>query len=490
MHLGLRLLAGFFLIAGLAAVVILRVVLAEVQPSVSQVIEDMLVDTANLVAEQAAPDLRDMPPGGTLVGSRFATAVQQYLARPVHAQISGLDKRTLDLRIYVTDLQGRVVFDTGLPSAVGSDFARWRDVALTLRGRYGARTSRTVDLDATSTAMVVAAPVRAAPDGPVIGVVAVAKPLTTVQQFIDRAERKITWSAVWLLVASLVLGLAITAWLVHAVRRLRRYALAAAAGRPAPLPALPGELGELAQAMGTMREQLDGRAQIEQGMRALTHELKSPLTAIAGAGELLADDLPADDRQRFAQQIEQQVQRLRSLVDRLLELSRLETLQAPAQRQAVDLQALVQQQWDALGAATTQRRLRLHWLHNEPVVVQGDAEALGLAVSNLLRNAWAFAPEGSAIECSTRQAQHMAWLELRDHGPGVPDWARPRLGERFFSTPAPGADSKGSGLGLAIVQQVALLHGGTLQFDNAEPGLRVRLGLPLGTPPRGGSPQG
>ena len=75
------------------------------------------------------------------------------------------------------------------------------------------------------------------------------------------------------------------------------------------MPALPGELGELASAMGTMREKLDRRAEVEQGMRTLTHELKSPLAAIGGAAELLHDEqaaarvVPSDDTPLLTQKL-------------------------------------------------------------------------------------------------------------------------------------------------------------------------------------------
>jgi two-component system sensor histidine kinase CreC len=326
--------------------------------------------------------------------------------------------------------------------------------------------------------MVVAAPIRASPDGPVIGVVSVAKPMAAVQQFIDRAETKITYAAGWLLAASLAVGVAVTLWTVHAVRRLRGYALQAAAGQPHKVPALPGELGELARAMAAMRERLDSRAQIEQAMRALTHELKSPLTAISGAGELLAEELPAADRERFALQIGQQVQRLRELVDRLLELSKLESLQEPTHRQPVALGQMVRNCWVGLSAPATQRRVSLHWLRDDGATALGDEEALRLAVSNLLTNALAFAPDDSSIDVGIARTGSDAVLELRDRGPGAPAWAMARLGERFFSTPPPGEERKGSGLGLAIVRQVVALHGGKVDFENATPGLRVRLQLP------------
>jgi two-component system sensor histidine kinase CreC len=75
-------------------------------------------------------------------------------------------------------------------------------------------------------------------------------------------------------------------------------------------------------------------------------------------------------------------------------------------------------------------------------------------------------------------------FELRDHGPGAPDFALARLGQRFYSTPRPAAAGevarKGSGLGLAIVREIASLHGGRLEIVNAAPGLRVRILLPSG----------
>ena len=479
MRIGLRMLFGFFLIAGLAAVFILRVVLAEVKPSVREVMEDLLVDSANLMAEQAAADLRAMPLGGNLAGTRFANSVQAYLARPVDVQIWGLHKRSLDLRVYVADATGRLVFDSGPGASVGADYSRWRDVNRTLRGEYGARSTREVASDDGSLVMVVAAPITAQPGGPVIGVLSVAKPMATVQQFIDRAEGKIFRAAAWLLAASVVVGLVVTLWTVHSVRRLRRYALRARDGERPTVPVLPGELGELAQAMGAMRDRLDNRAQVEQGMRALTHELKSPLTAIGGAAELLQDPLPAPDRERFAQQISQQVKRLRDLVDRLLELSKLESLQAPQAPRAVSLPALVQEQLAALAAPLEQRKLRAVWLQDDPTPVQADADRLALAISNLLANAMDFAPDGSVLEFSVvRSGRHMVFA-VRDHGPGVPSFALPQLGQRFFSTARPRDGTKGTGLGLAIVRQVVLLHHGELLFESAMPGLRVLLKLPL-----------
>jgi two-component system sensor histidine kinase CreC len=482
MKLGLRLLFGFFLITGLAAFFVLRVFVQEVRPSVRDVIEDTLVDTANILAELAREDLRRMPEGGVLDATPFAAAVRAYASRPVDAQIWGVSKQTLDLRIYVTDAAGRVVFDTGSAAgnATGADYSRWRDVALTLQGRYGARATREVRTDERTSVLFVAAPVR---DGErVIGVVTVAKPLATVQKFIDRAERKIVVAGAWLLGLSLLVGVLFTAWVVHSVRRLRGYAQQVQFGARREPPRLSGELGELALAMGRMQERLEGREYLERTVRALTHELKSPMTAIAGAAELLHDDLPAPDRRRFAAEIADQVARQRTLVERMLELSKLEHRRSLEHAAELDFAAVADIACRPLQSRAAARGIEFAWARRDAARVHGEAELLALAVGNVLDNAVDFAPEDERIELTLAAGAGEATLSVRDRGPGVEDYALARLGQRFFSTPRPagaGAPArKGSGLGLAIAAEVMALHGGRVEYAHGQPGLEVRLTLP------------
>jgi two-component system sensor histidine kinase CreC len=484
MKLGLRLLLGFFLITGIAAFFVMRVFVHEVQPSVREVMEDMMVDTANILAELAQDDLAAMPPEGDLQGSRFARRVQDYAARPIDAQIWGLSKRTLDYRVYVTNERGRVVFDTGLPgggNAIGQDYSQWRDVSKTLSGEYGARATRYVVKDDTTAVMYVAAPVKQGPR--TLGVLTVAKPMSSVQKFIERAQRDILLKGLWLLGASLAVGVLVTGWIVWSVRRLRHYAQHVQWGQRQPPPALSGELGELALAMAAMRDRLDGHEHVEQLVRALTHELKSPLTAIGGAAELLQDDLPASDRLLFSTQIREQTDRLHMLVERLLELSKLEHRHSLDHQQVLDLADCVEHVIHASVARMQQRELRLNWSPVSGVKVKGEADLLHMAMGNLLDNAIDFAPRGSVIDLDLRVVGQQAVLSIRDHGPGVPDYALARLGERFYSTPRPAepgqAARKGSGLGLAIVRQIMVLHRGTLQLTPAEPGLLASLHLPL-----------
>jgi two-component system, OmpR family, sensor histidine kinase CreC len=373
MKLGLRLLFGFFLITGLAAFFVLRVFVAEIKPSVREVMEDLPVDTANILAELAAADLAAMPSGGTLQGSGFSRAVQAYAQRPIDAKIWGLSKRTLDYRVYVTDASGWVVFDSGFregQGAEGEDYSRWNDVSRTLAGRYGARATREVQHDDSTSSMYVAAPVKQGDR--IIGVLTVAKPVRTVEPFVERAQREILVKGAWLMGLSLAVGIAVTFWVVSSVRRLRDYAQRVQLGEPPAAPALSGELGDLAQAIETMQQRLQGREHVEQVVRALTHELKNPLAAIGGAAELLADDLPAADRQAFAGQIGDQTKRMQALVERMLELSTLEHRRVLDAPQTVSLAQAVQAaidtaagRADGVGERVRQRRGR-HDQHSRP----------------------------------------------------------------------------------------------------------------------------
>ena len=103
-----------------------------------------------------------------------------------------------------------------------------------------------------------------------------------------------------------------------------------------------------------------------------------------------------------------------------------------------------------------------------------EAELITLALTNLLDNAVDFAPEGSTVRVELDGPR----VAVQDSGPGVPDYALPRLGERFFTTARPNGERSGSGLGLAIVRRVMALHGGRMDVRNTAPGLRVTLVFP------------
>lgn len=459
MNITLRLLLGYFLIVGLAAWFVLTSFSEEVKPGVRQTMEDTLVDTAHLLAEMAAGQMR----AGKLDTRRFAEAFERYQAREPHANIWGFRKDTLDLRVYITDVHGIVIYDSE-DEAVGQDYSKWNDVYLTLHGRYGVRSTQEEPGDSRSNVMHVAAPVY--DQKKLVGVLTVAKPTLSVQPFIDRSRQHVERAGWWLMGGALAIGLMFTWWLTRSVGLLRRYARDVSQGKKAQLPALgSGELDELGRALAEMREKLDGREYVENYVHHLAHEMKSPLTALTGAAELLDENLPAHERAVFTANIREQSTRLKDMLDKLLALARVEHRTALEEAVSINLRELVATVIADHALRMQQRNITVHNLSGDACTI-GEPFLLRQALANLLDNAIDFSPDGGDIMFSLHTESGKHHLSVRDHGAGIPDYALPRVFERFYSLARPGTQRKSTGLGLPFVREVALLHGGEIILRN------------------------
>lgn len=478
MRLGLKIFLGFFLIVGIAAFFVMRVFVNEVKPGVRQAMESTLVDAANVLAVMAAPDLKDGHIGDGEFAARLATAQR----RDPKAMVWRFPKRSIDYRVTVTNAQGIVVYDSR-GQDVGRDNSRWNDVYKTLRGEYGARSSPEIPGDETNTVMHVAAPMYDPADGrSLIGVLTLSQPNDTIDPFIVASQRAIIARGSWLIGLSALIGLLMTWWLSRGIGGLSRYAKAVSAGEPVPPPKRRrDEIGDLGQALETMRRKLEGKAYVEQYVQSLTHEMKSPLAAIRGAAELLQEPLPEADRQRFAANIVQQERRLTETIDQLLRLAEVEQHGWLQRRTAVDLVAVCRALAEDAGLRLQAGQIELDLALPSHASVQGDAFLLRQALSNLLDNAIAFCPLNGRIVVSV-QRQGPDWrIAVRDNGPGVPEYAQGRVFERFYSLARPGSGQRSSGLGLPFVAEVARLHGGLAQLGNhPEGGAEASLLLPAG----------
>lgn len=133
MKIGTRLLLGYFLIVAIAGYFVIRIFVQEVKPGVRRATEGTLVDTATLLAQFARQDMRQ----NKVAEGQLAQAFASLNLRPIGANIEGIRKDRNEYRVYLTDADGRVIFDSSGKS-VGQDYSRWNDVWLTLRGEYGA----------------------------------------------------------------------------------------------------------------------------------------------------------------------------------------------------------------------------------------------------------------------------------------------------------------------------------------------------------------
>ncbi len=247
------------------------------------------------------------------------------------------------------------------------------------------------------------------------------------------------------------------------------------------------EVGRLAGALNTMLTQIESafrarqasestaRASEERMRRFVadaSHELRTPLTSIRGFAELHRQGAVPDAAgvERVLRRIEDEAARMGLLVDDLLLLARLDQ-QRPLERRPVDLLALAADSVSGAQVVAPGHRIALKvdgGPESAPPVVLGDEARLRQVLGNLVSNALAHTPPGTAVTVRLATTDDTACLTVVDDGPGMAaDHAR-RVFERFYrADSARGRDSGGAGLGLSIVAALVAAHGGTVQVSSA-----------------------
>jgi two-component system, OmpR family, sensor histidine kinase SenX3 len=217
----------------------------------------------------------------------------------------------------------------------------------------------------------------------------------------------------------------------------------------------------------------------------ISHELKTPVGALALLAEtLLAEDEPVVAR-RLAERMLTEAFRVGRTIDDLLELSRIEA-DEEARREDVPVQAFIAQAVDRVRPAAEQQEIEIEV--DEPaarLAVAGDRRQLVSATYNLLENAVKYSDPGSTIDVRARTDGRWVDIEVQDHGIGIPRRDLERVFERFYRVDrGRSRETGGTGLGLAIVRHVASNHAGDVRVESAEgEGSTFTLRLPVGTGP-------
>lgn len=475
MKLKVRLFLGIILSILVGFYLLFDFIINDIRYRYLETVEESLNDTANILATLLESEIEN----GRIQTSNIRNLFDRISTRRFSAKIYAISKTDVNLEIYVTDKSGIIIFDSQNGRNVGKNFSRWNDVLLTLHGKYGARSSA---LSPTKSALYVAAPIRIGDT--IHGVITVIKPKDIILLFIEHATQKFIMAGAVTCIILILLNLGITAWVTRPILKLTGYVKSLKNKRTAVLPRLGNtEIRELAIAFEEMREELEGKKYIEQYVQTLTHEIKSPLSSIKGASELLEGILPEKQRLQFIENIRTEGHRIELIIERLLELASLENRKGLKDVEKIDLAELVMETGLSFGPELKKKNIELITNISGTLVISGERFLLRQAIANLVQNAIDFTPPGGkiTIRSISRVPEDTPALsiDIIDTGAGIPEFAIPRIFDRFYSLPRQDTQKKSSGLGLSFVREVAQLHGGSIQVsNNTEGGATAYLTLP------------
>jgi len=246
---------------------------------------------------------------------------------------------------------------------------------------------------------------------------------------------------------------------------------------PSDLQSVGVQLDRLRTRLVTLEEQRS------RFLRQISHELKTPLTALREGSDLLAEEAvgPLNSKQReIALILTENSQRLRQLIEDLLSYSAADFEQSVLRRQVFHLRDLIETVVDTQRLAWSVRELQVK-LTVEDLTLNADREQVRAVIDNLLSNAVKYSPARGTIAISAYRDGDEAVLEVADEGPGIADSDRDKVFDPFYQgrTPAAAGPIKGSGLGLSIVREHVLGHGGRVSLLAAAGGAHFQVRLPL-----------
>ncbi len=431
-----------------------------------QATEEALIDTAHILSAVIETEVEQ----DSIDSKSLEKALTNAHNREFLARVHNLTKTKVGTQVYITDAKGIVIYDSKENKLVGVDLSRDNDVYLALRDEYGARSTRTNELDPHSSVLYVGVPIKK--NDKVIGALTVYKPQQDVRLFITSRKKWISLSVTMIAVGIIVFTVSVFAWIFRPIGKLTRYAHSISRGERPVMPHLGRgrEVNTLGSALKEMRETLDGRSYIENYTQILTHELKSPLAAIRGSSELLTEEMPVEQRNKFIDNIHNETIRSQKIIDGLLRLAQLEAQPHLIRREDINLLKLVKELRQDHIDRLSPKDLDLQINIDTGLTIQGDPTLLKAALANLLENAIHFSPKKGTIRLEAILNKDNVVINLLDEGPGIPDYALDRIFERFYSISKPESKQKSSGLGLAFVKEIIELHQGCISIINTKIG--------------------
>jgi signal transduction histidine kinase len=245
----------------------------------------------------------------------------------------------------------------------------------------------------------------------------------------------------------------------------------------------PGEVGELTRAFNEMAERLERalrdletqNAQLRDSDRmkselvnTVSHELRTPLAGVLGFTTLLLTrDFDPETRRHYLGVVDAQARRLSELIDKFLDVRRIEEGRFVRVEEVVDIAPLLREEAQLYEAQSGDHRLQVD-VPAEPLSVRGDPDGLRQVIGNLLSNAIKYSPEGGVVVLAAELDGDSVRVVVRDEGMGIPERQQRGIFTKFFRGDVAASGISGTGLGLALSRDIVESHGGRIGFTSAE----------------------
>jgi two-component system sensor histidine kinase CreC len=447
--------------------------------------KSVMVEVSSLMSRVASQNNKD----GEIDLETFETLIVNYL----RSQRNTIDKNTPqkleNLAIYVTDKDGLLVLDSrGL--TLGTDMREINEVGSALSGisdttniiveeSRGPRKARgaVIEYFLQSRYLNASNPIYG-DRGEILGAVVVVAPLIDLM-----GENYLLRFIFYIFVIALLFGFLGSYRISRNINRVQKYTSNLFSGEDVLMPDLNNQFNKLARTIRDARADVELKDDVEQYIDTLAHELRTPITGIQLTAENLLSPMTDKQRKRFVENILESNKHMDLLVNRLLDLSRIERREALKNVETLKIMEVIQTVLKAPSREKTilDKDLKIDIQINSNASLKAEKILLEQAIGNIINNALDFSPSSGTITIKASQTNAAISIIVLDDGPGIPPQVINKLFTRFFSVSRPDTGVRGNGLGLRFVRKIMKLHGGEVSLQNRfiQQGAEAKLRFPI-----------
>jgi len=447
--------------------------------------KSVLVEVSSLMSRVASQNNKD----GEIDLETFETLIVNYLRSQRNTIDKNSPQKLENLAIYVTDKDGLLVLDSrGL--TLGKDMRDANEVESALSGvtdstsvvmeeAAGSKKARgaVIEYFLKSRFLNASNPIYGN-NGEIIGTLVVVAPLIDLM-----GESYLLRFIFYIFVISLLFGFLGSYRISRNINRIQKYTSNLFGGEDVLMPDLNNQFNKLARTIRDARVDVELKDDVEQYIDTLAHELRTPITGIQLTAENLLTPMSDKQRKRFVENILESNRHMDILVNRLLELSRIERREALKNVEMLNIKEAVNTVLKAPSRIKTilDKDLNIDIQISSNATLNGEKILLEQAIGNIINNALDFSPASGKITIKASQTNNAITIIVLDDGAGIPPQVINKLFTRFFSVTRPDTGARGNGLGLRFVRKIMKLHGGEVSLQNRfiQQGAEARLRFPL-----------